>query len=214
MTDAGSLLPLFVFSFTLALSGALMPGPLLTVTLAHAGRRGFVAGPLVVLGHALPELVLVGLVVAGFGAWLKLPAVEGTIATAGGALLLLLGAGMIRSRPELPSGKVPQDPAGPGPVLAGVVASVSNPYWSLWWATVGLGYLASAIRSGFFGLAVFFAGHILADLAWYSLVSLGVARGRRLLGRGGYARLVSGCGLFLLLFGGWFLVRGVGILLR
>jgi threonine/homoserine/homoserine lactone efflux protein len=209
VTDGpGSLLALFAFSFTLALSGALMPGPLLTVTLTHAGRRGFSAGPLVVLGHALAELAVVALVVAGLSRYLRLPAVEGSIAVAGGLLLILLGTGMVRSSPELPEEGSVAPATGPGPVLAGVVASVANPYWSLWWATVGLGYLSSAVKSGFLGLAVFFAGHISADLAWYSLIALGVARGRRFLGRTGYGRLVAGCGIFLLAFGVWFLFRG------
>ena len=42
-------------SFIVALSGALMPGPLLTVTVGEAARRGFWAGPLIMVGHALLE---------------------------------------------------------------------------------------------------------------------------------------------------------------
>ena len=42
-------------SFIVALSGALMPGPLLTVTVGEAARRGFWAGPLIIVGHALLE---------------------------------------------------------------------------------------------------------------------------------------------------------------
>src|SRR3972149_5217323 len=49
------------------------------------------------------------------------------------------------------------------PVADGIIASISNPYWSLWWATIGLGYLALSSGQGLTGVAFFFAGHILAD---------------------------------------------------
>jgi threonine/homoserine/homoserine lactone efflux protein len=40
-------------SFVIALSGAMMPGPLLTVTISESPRRGMLAGPLLVLGHGI-----------------------------------------------------------------------------------------------------------------------------------------------------------------
>ena len=42
---------IFATSFVSALSGALMPDPLLTITLSESARSGFRAGPLVVLGN-------------------------------------------------------------------------------------------------------------------------------------------------------------------
>ena len=43
-----SLIAIFSSSFVIALSGALMPGPLLTVTVSESPQRGVVTGPLVV----------------------------------------------------------------------------------------------------------------------------------------------------------------------
>lgn len=48
-----SLLTIFVSSFVIGLSGALMPGPLLTATISESSQRGFIAGPLMIIGHAL-----------------------------------------------------------------------------------------------------------------------------------------------------------------
>ena len=71
-----------------------------------------------------------------------------------------------------------------------------------------IGYLVAAIKVGLPGVAVFFVGHILADFVWYALVSAAVAKGRNLFSRRTYRRIIFGCGIFLLLFGAWFLAEG------
>lgn len=204
-------------SFTLALSGALMPGPLLTITVAEAARRGTRAGPLLITGHALLELVLVLLVIEGLGSWLRKPPVIGAIALAGGFLLLLMGITMIRQAPGLslpsasPAAAERRFKTG-NPILLGIIGSLSNPYWIIWWVTIGLGYLTTAGRFGRAGIIAFFLGHIAADFGWYILVAYGVSRGRRIASDRGYRILIRACGLFLLGFGGWFLHAAWGYL--
>jgi threonine/homoserine/homoserine lactone efflux protein len=196
-------------SFTLALSGALMPGPLFTVTIAESARRGFKAGPLLMVGHSILELVLVVAVVHGLGAYLKLPPVMGGIALCGGLLLLFFGIDMVRTAGRLSLNKKVDDPQPQSrqhPVLLGILTSLSNPYWTLWWASIGLGYLVTAMQFGVIGICAFFIGHIAADFAWYSLVSYGVSQGKSLLRDTGYRVLIRACGVFLFFFGGWFLV--------
>jgi len=56
---------IFITSFTVALSGALMPGPLLTVTISETAARGCSAGPLLMVGHSVLELVLVAAILLG-----------------------------------------------------------------------------------------------------------------------------------------------------
>lgn len=94
------------------------------------------------------------------------------------------------------------------PVLSGIIGSVSNPYWIIWWVTIGMGYLVSSLKFGMLGVAVFFVGHIAADLGWYSIVSFAIARGKRVIGDRGYRGLLYLCGTFLIVFGIWFL-KGV-----
>lgn len=207
---------IFSASFTLALSGALMPGPLFTITISESARRGFRAGPLLMVGHALLEVVLVAAVVQGLGAYLKLPPVIGVIALLGGFFLLYMGADMVRSAGRLSlksnTGEL-ASPPGRHPILIGIFASLSNPYWTLWWATIGLGYLITAMKMGILGVVAFFLGHISADFAWYSLVSLGVSRGKTFLKDSGYRGLIRVCGVFLVFFGGWFLLSAKNYLL-
>jgi len=133
---------IFGGSFTLALSGALMPGPLLTVTVAESARIGFRAGPLLMTGHAVLELLLVIAIVYGLGPFLKSPSVMGIIALLGGGMLLWMGVDMVRNSSGLSLNRQERGTHGKRrlhPVLVGILASLSNPYWTLWWATIGVG---------------------------------------------------------------------------
>jgi threonine/homoserine/homoserine lactone efflux protein len=96
----------------------------------------------------------------------------------------------------------------------GIIASISNPYWTLWWASIGLGYLVAAMKLGLGGAVIFFLGHITADFAWYSIVSLGVSRGKALIKDKTYQMIIRMCGVFLLGFGVWFLIAAKGYLAR
>jgi threonine/homoserine/homoserine lactone efflux protein len=202
-----------VTSFIVALSGALMPGPLLTITVGEATRRGFWAGPLIILGHGILELALVVLLLAGLGSILNRPLVLGTVGLVGGGVLLWMGLGLLRasrtSRVHLEAGTA----GGLHPVWSGIVMSLANPYWLVWWLTIGLGYVIFAATYGVLGVFLFFAGHILADLAWYTLVSAAVAYGRNFFTDGLYRGFLAGCGCFLFVFSVYFGIQGVKFLL-
>ncbi len=210
---------LFITAFLIGLSGAMMPGPLLTVTIAESATRGFIAGPLIILGHAILELILILAVIAGLSVFLSNTSVSSTIALLGGTFLVYLGFTMSRDAAagKVSMGDINLDNTGSNakgmhPVLAGAVISLANPYWSIWWATIGLTYLTISLESGTLGLAAFFSGHILADLAWYTLVAAVVAGGRKFISPRLYKYVIIVCGVFLLLLGGYF-VLGTGIML-
>lgn len=214
---------IFASSFIIALSGALMPGPLLAVTIRDTTRRGFVAAPLLVLGHGILELGLVALLLLGLGEWLKGDAAATVIALTGSGALLWMAAGMAREVRSLRFGAgAPETSAavaGSGrsllrPVADGILASISNPYWSLWWATIGLGYLVLSSGQGLAGVAFFFAGHILADAAWFLFVGLTVSAGRGRFTDRIYRGIVGVCAGFLFLFALSFGYFGMTKLLR
>ncbi|MDY7031860.1 MAG: LysE family transporter [Thermodesulfobacteriota bacterium] len=203
------LVAVFSGSFVLALSGALMPGPLLTVTIVESAKRGFIAGPLIIAGHALLELALIVAIIHGLSPYLEKPFVMGGIALVGGAILLWMGLQMVRTANQVSLNDNQKEyKKSSNPVLAGILVSLSNPYWTLWWATIGLGYLVAAIRLGIMGVGVFFVGHIAADLLWYCIVSFGISRGKKILRETIYQNIIRFCGIVLVGFGGWFLITG------
>lgn len=205
-------LTIFCTSFILALSGALMPGPLLTVTVSESSRRGAMVGPMMIFGHSLLELTLMVALLSGLAPLLMRDDVFIVISLVGGGILLWMGTTMLRSLPQLSldAGAGSHEPRSRNLVLTGILLSIANPYWLIWWASIGLGYIMHSMKFGIIGVGAFFFGHILADLGWYCLVSFGVAKGRRFFSDSLYRKLIGGCAVFLLAFSCWFLYGGIG----
>lgn len=204
-----------------------MPGPLLAVTVRDTSRQGFVAAPLLVLGHGILEAGLLALLVLGLAEWVRGEVATTVIALAGGGMLLWMAVGMARDvrtlRFDTGGMRRDRDPADPTddrggrffrPVLSGIAASISNPYWTIWWATIGLGYLVISRKLGFTGIALFFAGHILADAVWFLFVGAAVSAGRSRFTDRVYRGIVGACALVLFLFAVSFGAFGVAGLFR
>ncbi|MBR9987170.1 MAG: LysE family transporter [Desulfosarcina sp.] len=191
---------LFVTSFIVALSGAIMPGPLLTVTISESSKRGVMTGPLLIVGHALLELGLVLALILGLAPLLKMESVFIVIALAGSAVLLWMGIGMLKSLPGMTLATDGSHAGKKNLILSGIIMSLINPYWSIWWATIGLGYILHSMNAGTMGVVAFFSGHILGDLFWYAAVSAAIWKGRRLLSDRGYRILIGTCAVCLIVF--------------
>jgi threonine/homoserine/homoserine lactone efflux protein len=218
--------PLFLTSLAVGFSGAVTPGPLLVACLTQSARDGCRGGLLVTVGHAILELLAVVGLSLGLGDILTRPGVAPAISLVGGLFLVWMGYGTARvawrGDMALPVAEhtgqsdpvaARKDPAGRqgavGAAVTGMAATVSGPFWALWWATVGLSYLTLARPLGAPGLAAFYLGHVSADFIWYSAVALAVAGGRRLLTARGYKILLVACGLLLVVLGGWFGLQGL-----
>lgn len=208
-----TLLTILFSSFLLAFSGAMMPGPLLTATIGESARRGALAGPLLILGHALLELAMLLALLFGLAPLLRHAGVFAAIALIGAAILLWMAGGMFRSLPHLSLSVQPVAKTSGPLVTSGILLSVANPYWTIWWATIGLGYLASCQVLGPAGIAAFFIGHIGGDLVWYSLISVLMVGGRHLLSDRLYRGLIGFCATFLTGFAACFAYVGLKRLL-
>ena len=212
---------LITTAFVVGLSGAMAPGSLLVVVVTETVRKGFWAGPAAVMGHALMEFIMVSLLALGLGKILAYRAALGITGLVGGLMLFWFGWGTWKTarsatldfdRPSAttPAALSPTRKDLWGTALAGMAASISNPYWILWWATIGAAYVATGMTSnGVLGPTTFLAGHLAADIAWYALVSLAISTGVRFFTDRVYRGILYVCGTFLFLFGAYFLKVGL-----
>jgi len=198
-------------SMAVAFSGAVMPGPLLTYTIQQALANGAKSGFLIILGHALLELILIVLIFFGFDIILQSDAAQIAIGLVGGALLGYMGAGMIVSAAKNTL-KIELDgkTGSKSMVVSGAVISAMNPYFLIWWAIIGLGFLLTAYQSfGIWGVAAFYIGHISIDFLWYGGLSVVIGKTRRFISQNVYRVIVGVLGGVLLYLGVEFCVSAV-----
>lgn len=200
-----SYLSIFLVSFMIALSGALMPGPLLAAVIYESTRHGFKAGPLFIFGHALLEVLMVAFIVFGFARFLNTPLMIGVITVAGSLILIYFGIMMIVSLPRLSLALDSYPGKSTNLVWSGITTSLANPYWTIWWLTIGIGLVLAAQKQGWLAILVFFAGHILADLGWYCIVALMISKGRDYFTDRIYRGIVLLCAISLIGFAAWFI---------
>ena len=204
-----NLVTIFGTSFIIALSGALMPGPLLTITISESSRRGVWTGPQLIAGHAILEFMMVIILILGVGPFLQSDKSFILISLSGTAVMLWMAVDMFKSLPVITLFSAADQHSFTHPFIAGFVMSLLNPYWIIWWAAIGLGYVTYSMVYGFTGLICFFTGHISADLAWYTLVSFSIAKGKKFMTDSVYKLVIGFCASALAGFAVWFAYSGI-----
>ncbi|MCX7019102.1 MAG: LysE family transporter [Candidatus Sumerlaeota bacterium] len=214
-TPTRGLCKLFLLAFVTGFSGAAMPGPFLVAAIQQTAVQGMRAIFGLLAGHMLLELATVGLLALGLQAVILRRGVRGAAGIVGGLALFCMGAGMIRGAAGLSlnlEGSAGAACSMPQLMLLGAAVCAANPYYTGWWATIGAGQLAHmAIRTPT-DYAVFYLGHLSADILWYGLVGLLVVTGRRWLTDDVYRSLIVSCAAILLAIAAWFLFAGFNLL--
>jgi len=198
---SSTLIEFLAFGFLIGLTGAAVPGPMLFATINASLRRGWIAGPEIMLGHALVEVAVCALIVLGFS--VATDTVFRIVSIAGGGALVVFGMMTLNSSKGA-TFDVGGCGAG-GAVATGALTSVSNPYFLIWWLTIGNAMVMDGLAIGVVAAVLFVTGHWIADLAWYTLVSVSSSRGGRVMSDRTYKRMLVGCGVFLICFGMYYL---------
>jgi len=201
MYDVISMLFLgFVIGFT----GALAPGPTLVATINASLTGSWTAGLKISLGHILAELAIFILIVFGLATIVR--PYTTVIAVVGGTALIIFGIlTILGSRTASLDQKGTRTDANP--VIAGLVSSAANPYFWIWWLSVGSAMVIAGLEGGIILAAVFMVGHWAADTGWFTLVAVSVSKGVSVLNDTLYHRIMAVCGLFLIGFGIYYVTR-------
>lgn len=195
----------------ISLSGVMAPGPVTAAAIAMGARNRF-AGALMAIGHGIVEFPLIILIILGMDTILKSSATKIVIGFAGGVFLLFMAIQMTRtlSRSQDQEVKV----TGSSPVVAGIVLSGGNPFFLIWWASVGLNLAIAAAGFGILAFALFAIVHWLCDLIWLSLLSWASFKGSVLLGPRNQCIVLLICSLALFGFGLFFIYNAATIVIK
>jgi threonine/homoserine/homoserine lactone efflux protein len=204
----------FLLAFGLSIGAVISPGPVSAAIISEAPMRGWVVGPLIAAGHTALELVMVVLISMGIHSELVSHRIEDVIAIGGGIVLIGMGSsyfvGLRRNAFKLNPGAVATAGRTPLSLIGlGVLTTISNPFWFTWWLTVAAGFLTQLARPDVVGIGLFYIGHISADYAWDTALSLSASLGSRWLNERLYRTLILITGCFMLYLGVTFILNGV-----
>ncbi|MDW0239482.1 MAG: LysE family transporter [Nitrososphaeraceae archaeon] len=167
-----------------SVSGVFSPGPLLFANLALSKYGGFWSGIKIAIGHTIIELPVIILLSLPF---VVLSPINLTFSTTkiitfiAGAFLIVFGilyvVRTIRTRgsPNLAINTSRIE----NPYLAGIMFTSLNPFFIVWWTTVGVKLISDSISllGHPAGIAFLFFAHIWMDYAWLGLSSYLASRG-------------------------------------
>ncbi len=229
---------IFGASFLIGLSGAMMPGPVTTMTINETLKymkrgRGWLVGTCIASGHAILEISLMFALWFGASLFFKIPVVMIVISLVGGAALVVFGIlGLKATRKsaaemillldkapdaasDAPGGKYAKLHPLLRPFVLGFALSAASPGWWGWWATIGLGatQLSSTLSLEVFAdvsvFITFYVGHVLTDYTWFTFLSGIVSLGKKRINIKAYTVILVATNLFLLVFGVMFLWQGI-----
>ncbi len=203
------MLPVLLSTVVISFSGVMAPGPMLAVTLAKSYRSPW-AGTRIAIGHAIVEVPLALLIFYLLHQFSPGITTRFIISLLGGGMIAWLGVGMFRARRAVVEGGRDM-PCGA--VTAGILMSALNPFFLLWWATIGTSLIDRFREYGSSNPLPFIAVHWACDLVWLSFVAVVIYRTRTLWG----AKLQQGmfilCSLLLMGFGVWYVYSGIRLVL-
>ncbi len=192
----------------ISLSGVMAPGPITAVTVSK-GTKSPHAGAIIALGHGIVEIPLMILILYGFGEILKILYIKAIIGLLGGLFLLKMGLGLLKG---IKQAKIDSSNDPHSPLMAGIILSLANPYFLIWWATIGSILIFRSITFGLLGFAVFMVLHWSCDFFWcYFLSALSFKVGQ-FFGKRLQQVLFLICGIFLLFFSAKFIYDAAKII--
>lgn len=186
-------------------SGVMAPGPLFVATISRGLRGGGKEGIQMAVGHAIVELPLIVLLGIGVFSFEIFPEFRPTISILG-AIVLFAFAG-IQIKTILQKKNVKQIEIKNSAIISGVLLSALNPFFIIWWVSVGFKLISDAMLIwAFAGIIIVFLMHIWMDFAWmYSIAHL-ASKSLKILSNRNYKIMMCGLSLLLIYFGISFIV--------
>jgi threonine/homoserine/homoserine lactone efflux protein len=206
---------LFSFVVTviiLTASGALAPGPLFFATVTHGTKHGAKSGLIFSFAHTVVEFLLIMVLALGLLTVASEPIVKMVIGLIGGIVLIAFGAIQIRSSVI----SNPEDLKKPKAsyrhlFILGLAFTGLNPYFILWWLTVGAQLIIIALEiAALIGVLFMFICHVWMDYVWLTGTAYFAKKGTNIMGLKWYKPLLIVFGVILIYFGITFIISTTG----
>jgi len=167
-----------------SVSGVLSPGPLFFANLVLSKNGGFWSGIKIAIGHTiveLPVVILYSIPLIIFTSQSVTFSIINFISLIGGISLIAFGILFVvkiisknnKHNYLIDSSRIEK------PVIAGMLFTGINPFFFLWWISVGIKLISDSIALlGYpIGIAFLFLVHVWMDYAWLGLTSYFASRG-------------------------------------
>ena len=187
-------------------SGVMSPGPLFAANITYGLREGVKSGIKIAIGHSIVELPLV--ILLGIGVFsLEIFPEFRTIISIFGAITLFVFAG-IQIKTILGKNKNISIKPKQGPIVTGILLSALNPFFIVWWLTIGFKLISDAMMIwAFAGILIVFVLHIWMDFAWLGITAFLASKSRKIISNRNYKVMMLGLSLTLIYFGITFLIE-------
>ena len=197
------LLEFSVLVIVISASGVMAPGPLFAANIAHGLKDGAKSGIKMAIGHTIVELPLVILLGIGVFSLELFPEFRTVISILGAITLFVFAAMQIKTifRNKESTTNLKQ-----GPLVSGILLSALNPFFIIWWLTIGFKLISDAMLIwAFSGILVLFVLHIWMDFAWLGAISYLVSKSAKILSNKNYKIIMICLSVMLVYFGITFL---------
>ena len=197
------LLEFSVLVIVISASGVMAPGPLFAANITHGLKDGAKSGIKMAIGHTIVELPLVILLGIGVFSLELFPEFRTVISILGAITLFVFAAMQIKTifRNKESTTNLKQ-----GPLVSGILLSALNPFFIIWWLTIGFKLISDAMLIwAFSGILVLFVLHIWMDFAWLGAISYLASKSAKILSNKNYKIIMISLSVMLVYFGITFL---------
>jgi threonine/homoserine/homoserine lactone efflux protein len=207
-------------------SGVLSPGPLFLANLIYGSKLGYYSGIKIASGHAiveLPLIVLLALGIFGFSSFIFNNGSARIIGLLGGTAIIFFSLFQINNiiKGRTSDGAKNENKINDsyfsvisnsskrlgGPFIIGLIFSSLNPFFLVWWFTVGLKLISDSIYmfGGIEGILILFSLHIWMDYVWLSVTAYLISKGKTIIKDKLYQYFLLSIS-FILAFYGFYLI--------
>ncbi|MDC0209273.1 LysE family translocator [Nitrosopumilus sp.] len=199
-----SIIEFAIIVIIISASGVMSPGPLFAANITYGLKQGTKSGIKIAIGHSLVELPLVILLGIGILSLEIFPEFK-TIISILGAITLFVFA-FIQIKSTLKKNEKSETKLKQGPIITGVLLSALNPFFIIWWLTIGLKLISDAMAIwAFVGILIVFVLHVWMDFVWLGSTAFLISKSKKIISNTNYKIIMLALSAILIYFGITFL---------